>query len=237
MPGILLNLHSSGNRSRGKMKFSLLELMITVAIIAILVALLLPVLNKAREAGFTSNCRGNLRQQIMALLQYAGDNQDSYPALLNAAGDFDPNSGPVAMNPYLGIEQPASEAYFNPNMTGVVKNSTCPYNGSRVFYCPARKNTNAKARYSDYGTRIGWWVPSWLILKISHLKKPSMSLFRVDTTYGVGYDFGRLNIGYMSNVHFRHNSRANTMYFDGHIASSPLSISTGMTFPDFAKIE
>jgi len=222
---------------RIKRIFTLLELLVVIAMIVILMAMLLPALNKAREAGIASNCRGNLKQQVIALLQYTGDNVDSYPVLLEDGAPYFFNTAPIGMNPYLGSSQKAKEKYFNPNIKGVVKNNIVPYNGSQTFYCPARANSNAKARYIDYGTNIRGWVPLYDELKVSHLKRPSTSLFRMDTRYSAEDDFGRLNIGSMSNIHFRHNNRANTVFFDGHISGVSMSIQASMTLANLTKIE
>ncbi len=60
-------------------KFTLIELLITIAIIAILAALLLPALNSAKAKGQAIACGGNLRSCGIALQQYTGDNQDCMP--------------------------------------------------------------------------------------------------------------------------------------------------------------
>jgi len=60
-------------------RFTLVELLVVVAIIAILAALLLPALGKAREKAKTLTCLSQLRQQALAAFAYAGDANDLLP--------------------------------------------------------------------------------------------------------------------------------------------------------------
>ncbi len=72
-------------------KFSLIELLIVVAIIAMLAGMLLPALNKARERAHLINCASNIRQIGTTLAIYTSDSHDFYPP-------YSANGDPVTEN-------------------------------------------------------------------------------------------------------------------------------------------
>src|SRR5678810_690491 len=73
-----------------KKGFTLIELLVVIAIIAILAAMLLPALSRAKLKAQGIQCMNNGKQLMMAWRMYIDDNSDKVPSALRRAGDWMP---------------------------------------------------------------------------------------------------------------------------------------------------
>jgi len=80
--------------------FTLIEMLVTIAIIGILAALLLPLLSKAKEAGKSTACLSNLRQIGLSLQMYVEEHENRMPAMYDALLS---SAGPVTNTTTIDI--------------------------------------------------------------------------------------------------------------------------------------
>ena len=127
------------------MAFTLVELLVVIGIIAVLMAILLPTLYKAREQALRVACMSNIRQLVMAVTNYATEHRSRYPGPHR-------HSRPNCMkDPFTG---------YSPEV-GDLRVLLRPYvkNASAAFYCPA----NLDVFNPDRGTSVGQegWFEGW----------------------------------------------------------------------------
>jgi prepilin-type N-terminal cleavage/methylation domain-containing protein len=85
--------------------FTLIELLVVIAIIAVLAALLLPALARAKQKGQQTVCINNSRQQALAVYMYADDHGDLLPPTAYNDANGDEVDWPALLDPYLKSPQ------------------------------------------------------------------------------------------------------------------------------------
>jgi prepilin-type N-terminal cleavage/methylation domain-containing protein/prepilin-type processing-associated H-X9-DG protein len=148
--------------------FTLIELLVVIAIIAILAAMLLPALSRAKAKSLSVACFNHLKQLTTASIMYAGDNRDYWP--LNNPGDPGLNlaNPPANHVPSVWAEgRDGSNLLDDQTASGMVSDRVslvAPYLKEKaVFRCPADRKTfmvNGKAvswpRSFGMNAYVGW---------------------------------------------------------------------------------
>jgi len=131
---------------KSKSAFTLIELLVVIAIIAILAAILFPVFGAARDKAREASCASNEKQIGLALLQYVGDYDETYPHNFNSNGGSNTAS----------FEYP-----------GWISIALMPYTKDESIYqCPSRANgwtdpynNNRQISYEYNYDALYWTVP------------------------------------------------------------------------------
>src|SRR4051812_2852977 len=74
---------------RRHVAFTLVELLVVIGIIALLIAILMPSLSRARQQGQRIQCMSNMRQIGMATMQYTNENKGWFPRAAGGGSAFD----------------------------------------------------------------------------------------------------------------------------------------------------
>jgi prepilin-type N-terminal cleavage/methylation domain-containing protein/prepilin-type processing-associated H-X9-DG protein len=236
-------MNVSRARYRTGSAFTLIELLVVIAIISILAAILFPVFAQAREKARQSSCLSNVKQVGLAFLQYAQDNDETYP---------------VTTFSYPGVRKDNSTA-DRFNFWSYWMQLIRPYQKSEdVFYCPSAVKGDAEAFTLFSGVKVPMrsmganetivarstysLIPP-RALTLAEVKRPAETLLVADATFvlipdtlrvamanwpGNWYDYPASGPELTNPRNARHAGGQNIGYADGHAKWLPQAKTVGM---------
>jgi prepilin-type processing-associated H-X9-DG protein/prepilin-type N-terminal cleavage/methylation domain-containing protein len=209
--------------------FTLVELLVSIAVIAILAAMLLPALNRSRQSAWRAECTSNLRQLGMATEMYWDDNQGNCFRYIFGSTNY----GQIYWFGWIG-PGPEGQRPFD-----LSRGALHPYlNDSRVRICPALNYALAQFKLKADGVVFSYGYNLYLsttssqppigMTKIPH---PTDTVLFADAAQVNDFQapaspsnpmleewyYVDTNTSY-PNGHFRHNQKANVIFCDGHVA-------------------
>lgn len=219
--------------------FTLVELLVVIGIIALLVSILLPTMNKARESAITVTCASNMRQIGMMFANYAADNK--YLPPLNSQTSYNANAinkdimgMPHMLGPYAGHPEWATISwdgtFWRPFNISADKQSF----RKTVFVCPQYMHIAGLVEPYKSGYGESTWVQTpggfgsgndrpWAKpRKLGTIKDPSTRLHVLETW---SYSGSVWHVSSNNPSQFttrsidgaRHQKGANYLFVDGHV--------------------
>jgi prepilin-type N-terminal cleavage/methylation domain-containing protein len=220
--------------------FTLIELLVVMAIIAILAALLLPALARAKAQSTQTQCLNNLRQQAIAMVAYLGENNNTWPVNVSSITytgkmgivqgyTFPANDPTRFLNALLGPFGPSNEVFVAhcPNDTGEIATeslnaTTSLYNEYGNSYSINYRDPNGNPTLSD---------DSDLTYKLDTVTRPTLTIMLTENcAYEYADDPQRGEYW-----HVPRNSqilKCDFVFIDGHGAFLPVAKPGAPNYPD-----
>jgi len=205
--------------------FTIVELIVVVAIMAILISMLVPALNQAKLTAQSLCCVSNLKQLGLAIASYASDFNGFLP----------PSELPGSVSYRAVLER---DGYMP------MKKSSA--DTSAMFYCPSAKPHNEATWFLDYSANLHlmyrpggntwyWDTTSWgnMAKPLDNIQMTPSVPVSTSTRMLLMDSFGMPSIASPDYYRFRHNKQANILYVDSHVA--PRGLPPGFALAESGK--
>lgn len=157
------------NMKTHRRAFTLIELLVVIAIIAILAAILFPVLSQARQAAKKTVALSNLKQLGLAKVMYASDNGDAFPRTMDTSTGFPETISWWAVSNY----QAALNPYIRNGRGGVNESGNSQGKGS-IWFDPADPDRNVPAMWGSFANN---GFMTGMFRSLSSIQEPSATIY------------------------------------------------------------
>jgi prepilin-type N-terminal cleavage/methylation domain-containing protein/prepilin-type processing-associated H-X9-DG protein len=185
------------NLDRG---FTLIEILVVVAIIGLLAAILFPVFARARENARRTSCASNLKQLGLGIMQYIQDYDETYPCVYLWAADSQGRYWTHDIYPYVK----STQVYVCPSSNA---------NGKFDINNLGQAQTSVRYGMNNNAFGSGTTQPT----KAAQITQPAQLLMLTDTENRItGWNSFMSDVGNHT-MSFRHFEGANVAFVDGHV--------------------
>jgi prepilin-type processing-associated H-X9-DG protein/prepilin-type N-terminal cleavage/methylation domain-containing protein len=197
-------------------RFTLIELLVVIAIIAILAAMLLPALSKAREKARAISCTSNIKQCELGSIMYADDSKETMM--------------PYGMHDCATV--PGCTLWYNVLLLPYVPDAN-------VFKCPSKASSPLGIGCLTYHVHGCVGVMQGMVA-VADLKLPSTTISMADSDSGYGDVCCPIHFGLGTATAYlgvdRHNGNVNVGFVDGHAEARKTAALLNGSGTDFQRM-